>query len=144
MNMETKNDRDEAGPASLPRRRPEPKPEYIDKAGFARRLKIAFDHAINADIARRIGLTDAAIKGYTDGTALPVAETLMNIHRVTGINIHWLLTGEGPERVGRAESLFSEGEEDIVRSLALESGRTFNEQVRVLSLAAIQLKKTIS
>lgn len=115
----------------------------IDRTEFVKRLRIAFDHDNNASIARRLGTTDATIKNYTDGKYLPVAEMLLRITVVTGINLHWLLTGEGPRRVERDPFLFSPGEEELIRGMARASGRTFEEEVRVLTLAAAQLIRTV-
>ncbi len=111
---------------------------------FALRLKIAFDHASNAEIARRLKTTDATVKMYTDAMRLPVYEILVEISRVTGINLNWLMTGKGPQRVLRSENLFSDEEMNSIRELALRSGRTPEEQIKVLALAAVDLTQKCS
>lgn len=113
------------------------------RAGFAKRLREAFDGMSQADIARRCKTTDATIKIYMDGDRLPIAEMLLQIHRVTGINIQWLLTGKGPRRVERVNEMFTEEEEGEIRELAANAGRTFENQVRVMTMAAIEFKQKI-
>ncbi|MGD9564488.1 MAG: helix-turn-helix domain-containing protein [Pyrinomonadaceae bacterium] len=112
-------------------------------SGFPDRLRAAFDHASNAEIARRCETSDATIKFYMEGR-LPSAELLLRIHRATGINLHWLLTGAGPRRVeGQDDRIFSEEEEQEIREMARIAGRTFEEQTRVLAVAALGLKQAI-
>lgn len=48
----------------------------------------------NKEFAKLIGVTPQKISAYTSGVNLPNGETLQKIARV-GINVHWLLTGEG-------------------------------------------------
>lgn len=105
----------------------------------AARLREAFGGATNAEIARRLDTPDATLKFYMDGDRLPSAEMLLRITRVTGCNLHWLITGAGPNRVGKAAAMFSKEEESEIRKLAARSGRTFEEQVRVLVVAAVEM-----
>jgi ribosome-binding protein aMBF1 (putative translation factor) len=111
------------------------------RRAFARRLKDAFDHASNAEIARKLKTTDNTIKYYTDADRLPAPEMLLQIARVTGINLHWLLTGNGERRVAR-HNLFTEDEEAGIRELAREAGRSFENEVRILAIAAAELIRT--
>ncbi|MGE3953541.1 MAG: helix-turn-helix domain-containing protein, partial [Pyrinomonadaceae bacterium] len=93
-------------------------------SGFPDRLRAAFDHVSNAEIARRCETSDSTIKAYFEGR-LPTAEMLLRIHRTTGINLHWLLTGNGPRRVdGQDERIFAEMEEKEIRAAAKASGRS--------------------
>jgi transcriptional regulator with XRE-family HTH domain len=108
------------------------------KRGFARRLRTAFDEATNAEIARRCHTTSTTVKLYAEAQRLPIAEMLLQITRVTGINIHWLLTGRGSRRVEH-EDMFSEEEESRIRELAARHGRTFDDMVRSLTLAAADM-----
>lgn len=133
----------ETGSASLPSRPQSTSADIIDRAAFVRRLRIAFNHASNAEIARRIGTTDATVKAYTDEKNLPVAEMLVRITQASGINLHWLLTGDGPERITKIQPVFSQAEEDVIRKMAVEGGRSYEEQVRILTLAATQLVRTV-
>lgn len=105
---------------------------------IAGRLREAFDGATNAEIARRLGTSDAAIKNYMDGQRFPAPEILLEAGRVTGINLHWLLTGDGPKRVLRTGELFNEDQEQQIRELAARSGRTFEDQVKALAIAGVE------
>lgn len=113
------------------------------RIGFVERFREAFDHESNAAIARRLNSTDATIKQWTDGNRFPLAEMLLEITRATGINIHWLLTGQGPKRISREVEVFSEIEQAKIRAAAKLAGRTYEEQVRVLTLAAIDLAQAV-
>lgn len=63
---------------------------------FGLRLREAFDGLAQAEIARRLGITDAGVKNYFEGR-IPSGITLLEICDLTGVSIHWLLTGEGPK-----------------------------------------------
>lgn len=113
--------------------------QQLMREEFALRLKIAFDNASNAEIARRLKTTDATVKMYTDAMRLPVYEILVEIARVTGINLNWLMTGRGSQRLVKSDDLFSDVESAPIRDLARRSGRSFDEQVKVLALAAAEM-----
>lgn len=113
--------------------------QQLMREEFALRLKIAFDNASNAEIARRLRTTDATVKLYVDAVRLPIFEILVEISRVTGINLNWLMTGRGPQRSMRSDELFSDEETQAIRELARRSGRTIEEQIKVLTLAAVEL-----
>lgn len=112
------------------------------KTQIAGRIREAFDGAINADIARRMNRSRATVKMFMDGDRFPNAENLIEISQATGINIHWLLTGRGSRRV-ETENAFSEKEEELIREVAAKSGRSFDEQVRASTLAAIEFQKNL-
>lgn len=113
------------------------------RESFAVRLKTAFDRASNAEIARRLKTTDATIKNYTDATRLPTFEMLLQISRVTGVNLHWLMTGDGPQRITRTPKIFSDQEESELRAAAAAAGRTYEDQVRTMCLLALDFKGKI-
>jgi transcriptional regulator with XRE-family HTH domain len=81
-----------------------PSPRFSDerlaemRLGFLRRLREAFDHAPNAEIARRLDTTDATIKFWMDNERMPTLEMLWRISSATGVDMHWLLTGQGDRR----------------------------------------------
>lgn len=112
------------------------------RSGVARRLKEAFNQATNAEIARRLKSSDATVKAYTEGSRFPLPEMLIQIHNVTGINIHWLMTGKGSMRVDTTAGVSTETERAI-NTLAGENGLTYDEQIDVLTSAAIEFKQRI-
>lgn len=61
---------------------------------FGERLKAAFNFASQAEIARKMGVSEAAVKNYIDGR-VPNADKLLQIRALTNCNLDWLLTGEG-------------------------------------------------
>lgn len=68
------------------------------KSAFSLRLKRAFRGAQNKEIAHRMGLSNSLITYYMEGN-IPPPDKLIEISRITGCSIHWLVTGEGPEDV---------------------------------------------
>jgi transcriptional regulator with XRE-family HTH domain len=63
---------------------------------FAQRLRIAFGHARDAEIARQLGYkSQSPIAKWFDGVSYPSVEVLLKITQLTKVSLHWLLTGEG-------------------------------------------------
>lgn len=113
------------------------------KDAFIERLRFAFDNASNAEIARRINTTDKSIKNYMDGDRFPSFPMLFQVSRVTGINIHWLITGRGPRREESAAEMFSAEEEFLIRDAARSAGKPYEEYVRTVCLLALAFKNQI-
>lgn len=67
-------------------------------ADFGRRLRDIFGGVQNKEIAARLGVSRPAVTAYLQGR-IPSAEKLIEISALTGCNLHWLLTGEGPKRL---------------------------------------------
>jgi cellulose biosynthesis protein BcsQ len=88
------------------------------KDKFPDRLRVAFNDARNADIARRLGVSKATVTLYMGGR-LPPTDVLLQIAEETGCNLHWLMTGQGlkwahpegaqPEREARVIALYNSG-----------------------------------
>lgn len=104
---------------------------------FSMRLASIFPDANTGDVARRLYTTYATVRPYERGERLPIAEMLLQIHRVTGVNIHWLLTGDGPRRV-EGEDLFDLDTEDRIREVAGRRGISFEDAVRELVGASLE------
>lgn len=104
------------------------------RRNFAKRLKIAFRHESNAFIARALKTTDPTIKLYTDGKTLPTFDMLLQIHYATRVNLHWLITGEGPMRIENKE-LFEA--EEIERITKLSGDKTLDESIRAFTMAMV-------
>ncbi|HYE72587.1 MAG TPA: helix-turn-helix domain-containing protein [Blastocatellia bacterium] len=65
---------------------------------FGARLREAFGNAKNAEIARRLGVSEPAVKNYMEGR-VPPSDTLVKIADLTNCSLHWLLTGEGMKTI---------------------------------------------
>lgn len=105
-------------------------------ANFGERLRLAFDGAKNVQIARKLGLSEAAIRNYIEGR-VPPAETLLLISERTYCSIDWLLTGKGDQfggvKVGSSgPPMLSEAEEQAVRDIATETGEGYEPTLRRL------------
>jgi len=107
---------------------------------FGERLRDAFNGAKNVEIAKQLGVSEAAVRNYLDGR-IPSAELLVLISNRTKCSIHWLITGRGSKWVNDSTDLgeespiyFGEKEQEIIQDLALQKGRAFDEEVRELVL----------
>lgn len=68
--------------------------------GFGERLKAAFGNAKNAEIARKLGVSEPAVKNYVSGR-IPELKILQLIKKLTGRSLDWLIEGdEGTQREG--------------------------------------------
>lgn len=106
------------------------------KLDFAARFREIFSGLTNAEIARRCRVQQSAIGNYQKAERLPTADVLLQIGRATGVNLNWLLTGKGSRRVEMGD-VFSEKEEKSIQELAARNKRSFAEQVRKLTTAAM-------
>jgi transcriptional regulator with XRE-family HTH domain len=88
------------------------------KSNFGARLREAFEGASNAEIARQLDLTPAAITNYMEGR-IPPAETLTKIADITGCSLHWLIIGDGPKATALM-SLNGERTGDTIEDLFLK------------------------
>jgi transcriptional regulator with XRE-family HTH domain len=64
---------------------------------FADRFQEICETSQPAQIQRAFGISYQAAKNYLNGR-YPETDVLLNIARVTGVSLHWLLTGEGPRK----------------------------------------------
>lgn len=73
---------------------------HKSQADFGFRLKEAFKNVQNREIAEKLGIGKSAVTAYLRGS-MPPASQLLKIAEMTGCNLHWLLTGEGPKWIVR-------------------------------------------
>jgi repressor LexA len=112
-----------------------------DAKGFGTRLREAFGHAKNVEIARKLGVSESGVKNYLEGR-IPSADMLVSISNLTNCAVDWLLTGEGPRFLngigglgeGEIPVYFGAKEHEIIQKLAGQSKRTFEDEVRELVL----------
>jgi len=70
-----------------------------NSALFATRLKAMIGKNPASRFARKCGLNEGTLRKYLTGEAIPGADKLLRIAQVTGVNLHWLATGEGAQSV---------------------------------------------
>lgn len=64
---------------------------------FSERLRKCVEIAGNGDkLARKSAIPRRSLEYYLSGESFPKADRLEVIVKATGVNGHWLLTGEGP------------------------------------------------
>ena len=68
----------------------------MEKTSFGERLRQAFGGAKQVEIARKMGVSESAVKNYVTGR-VPDAEKLLLIKNLTNCDLDWLLTGEGSQ-----------------------------------------------
>jgi len=61
----------------------------------ARRVAEVFGYRSDREIACLLRTSCSAVNSVIEGRELPSTKLLLLIHCVTGVSIHWLLTGKG-------------------------------------------------
>ena len=64
---------------------------------FATRLKSMIGKNPASRFARKCGLNEGTLRKYLMGEATPGVDKLLRIAQVAGVNLHWLVTGEGAQ-----------------------------------------------
>lgn len=64
---------------------------------FAARLQAAMGSLSGKDLAEKVGHSQSTIHRYTSGESIPRGDHLLVIADVLGVEVRWLLTGEGPQ-----------------------------------------------
>lgn len=75
---------------------PEKYPAFDGSAFFADRLKQAIGHHSPYKFSQLCGISQSNLSKYLKGKTLPGLETLVEISRVSEVNLTWLITGRGP------------------------------------------------
>ena len=106
---------------------------------FTERLKLAFDNASMAEIARSIDVPHATIRNYFQGR-MPAPEVLIKIASQTHVSLNWLLTGVGPmfiagEKRVDLDQLFEERITEIVERVLSERGINVPEELGAIDEA---------
>lgn len=107
---------------------------------FSKRFIDSFPGMNRAEIARRLKTTDTGVKLYAEGDRFPSVELLLQYSRVTGISVHWLLTGKGNKRIENQNWFTHEEEMEINDVLP---GEDFRNKVRKLVFAGINFLKLL-
>lgn len=92
------------------------------KIAFASRLRELCtemglpEHGRQSALARQFGVSQQAAKKWLDGDGFPVLETAVAIADWAGVNVTWLLQGEGPKYLAKIDMrsiLLSEAIENL-------------------------------
>lgn len=85
----------------------------------------------DSEFARRLGLSPQVINHYRTGRQGAALESVVQVVRATGVNMHWLVTGEaGPERLSAPPS---------IRGYELEELRVFLvNALRIVDASALK------
>lgn len=73
----------------------------IDRKAIGRRVEAVLNEARlkKVDLARRLEITSPSVSNYINGKTAMSDESLLAVSDLAGINIHWLVTGEGSKRL---------------------------------------------
>jgi transcriptional regulator with XRE-family HTH domain len=74
--------------------------------GFGGRLRASLKGKTASAIAKAVGVAPSTLHKYQQG-AMPAADTAMRLARALGVEVNWLIEGEGPP--SRAEALEDQG-----------------------------------
>lgn len=80
----------------------------LDSKGMYERIKNALGASNPSEIARKLKITPQSVYLWQKGN-LPAIETLDLISGVSNTSMHWLLTGEGPEKIGQVNKTLDAG-----------------------------------
>lgn len=87
-------------------------------SNFLERCMVALKAPTASAVARALDLTPASVGAWAN-ESLPKKETLLKISQLSGFSLHWLLTGEGPQRIQADEGVaLTNTEGQIDKSLA--------------------------
>jgi transcriptional regulator with XRE-family HTH domain len=95
---------------------------------FKKRVEtLAGGHGLSVkELCEKSGISHNTMQNYTARGRLPNVETLIKLNVYTGVNIHWLLTGQG-DMYRRADTL-----PDMKRELCAVVDQLSSEQQAVL------------
>jgi repressor LexA len=122
----------------------------LDPKGFFKRvcdaLHISPGRGAKAKVAEIVDITKSSAGFWEDGKmpGLTGLENVVKVSELSGASLHWLLTGKGPIHIsdahlpeGESPVYFGEKEREIIQTLASESGRSFDEEVRELIIESL-------
>ncbi len=73
--------------------------EKLNKMIIGNRIRYIRDSLSQPKFAKKIGVTRNTVSGYENNNIVPAGRALLQIHKIFGININWLLTGEGDPHI---------------------------------------------
>lgn len=81
-------------------------------SSFAERIKMAIGENSSRAFALQCGLSPTAMHQYMVGKTEPTRPALIAIAHTAGVNLEWLLTGEGPQKKIRGECMLDSARYD--------------------------------
>lgn len=97
---------------------PEWRTPEADRAALSERLKVAVERiSSKREAAKVMGVSDAQLFRYLNGSSTPTVAPLIGLARATGISLHWLCTGEGQSVDGRDDAtIASDVKPEVLRA----------------------------
>ena len=92
----------------------------VSAGNIGARIRLARGRLTQDEFAARLGISKSTIGKYERGERSPESDILARMRSVLGIDINWLLTGEGPMRPGDREERESAASSDSPSSLPAE------------------------
>ena len=76
--------------------------EKLNKMRIGNRVRYIRDSLSQPKFAKEIGVTRNTVSGYENNNIIPSGKALLQMHKKFGININWLLSGEGEPHINRS------------------------------------------
>lgn len=100
------------------------------------RIREALQLKTAPEIARKLGLSKQSV--YEWQRSVPGLDSLIAIAESGNVSLHWLITGQGPKKVGDAGAInLTDVERKIIQKVADESGTKFDETLHKLLREAL-------
>jgi len=105
------------------------------------------------ELGKAAGVTKSAVSQWERGTSVPGRDALLSLRNKFGINPDWVMTGQGPMRIGRASTAqraigllptASPRSRELLEEIieAAESGRLTEEDLKLLDQIAKRLSRS--
>ncbi len=74
------------------------------KNNIGKRIIEAFEYKTHSEIASLMKTSCKTLTSNIEGQQIPPTEMLLCIHKLTGVSIHWLITGQGTKYISKYSS----------------------------------------
>ncbi len=128
-----------------------PAKKGIKREGLWARIQEAYDGKNAPEIARLLEKQKQSVYRWRDGE-VPGIDTLADIAQSRNVSLHWLLLDEGPRSLsefsgiepGQVPIYFGPYEQQKLRDLAHETGKTFEQEIRDIVLVEMERRGMIN
>ena len=94
-----------------------------------------------AQLAQLLQVSASAVGMYEQGRREPSADTLVELSRIFGVSVDYILTGESPERdTGKLEKMLLDRITSADRRLEQRTDRPFSRQELAVLFAAMLME----